>query len=153
MDLKHESLLGLRAQFLERRSWIQQRLGSNARRFVLELGPPLVALPIAIDGAARIKPAPTKDRLQAVLRARRVLDQIFIGPTKLFERWLLVIAWVDGFDGSDSQQLREGLGVIVIGLVAVLDQLVVAWIADRDRGYQGRSEEHTSELQSLRHLV
>src|SRR5262249_52492762 len=71
------------------------------------------------------------------IACRRVLDQIFICPTKLFERWLLVIAWVDGFDGSDSQQLREGLGVIVIGLVAVLDQLVVAWIADRDRRYQG----------------
>src|SRR5215510_2563445 len=137
MDLKNESLLGLLAQFLERRQLIKQRLGSNARRFVLELGPPRLALPIAIDGAARIKPAPTKDRLQAVLRARCVLDQIFIGPTKLFELWLLVIALVDGFDCPDSQQLGEGLGVIVIGLVAVLDQLAVAWIADRDRGYQG----------------
>src|SRR5262249_61908994 len=113
MDLKHESLLGLLAQFLERRSWIQQRLGSNARRFVLELGPPLVALPIAIDGAARIKPAPTKDRLQAVLRARCVLDQIFIGPTKLFELLFLVIALVDGFYCSDSQPLGGGAGRIV----------------------------------------
>jgi hypothetical protein len=37
----------------------------------------------------------------------------------------------------DSQQLHVCFGVIAIGLVAILDQLVVARIADRDRGHQG----------------
>jgi hypothetical protein len=50
---------------------------------------------------------------------------------------LLIIALIDGLDGSDSQQLRERFGVIVIGLVAILDQLVMTRIADRDRGHQG----------------
>ena len=69
--------------------------------------------------------------LQPILRTRRVADQIFIGPTKLFELLLIVIAFVDGFDRSHSQQLGERLSVIIIGLVAILDQLVVARIADR----------------------
>jgi hypothetical protein len=49
---------------------------------------------------------------------------------------LLIITFVNVLDRPDSQQLRERLGVIVIGLVAILDELVVARIADHDRGHQ-----------------
>jgi hypothetical protein len=54
---------------------------------------------------------------------------------------LLIIALIDRLDISQTQQLRESLGVFVIGFVPALDQLVVARIADghrRDLLFTGR---------------
>src|SRR5215475_9239171 len=109
---KDELSLSLLAQLLESRQLIKQRLNSKAGRFVLEFSQPLLALIGTVNGAARIKPAPAIDRLQTILHTRRVADQIFIGSTKLFEFLLLIIAFVNGLDRADSQQLRKRLGVI-----------------------------------------
>src|SRR5215510_15279289 len=99
--VENELLLGLFAQFLQRLKLIEQRLGPKARRFVCELGQPLAAPIGAINRAARIKPTPAIDCLYAILRTRRILNQIFIGSTKLFELLLIVIAFVDSLHRSD----------------------------------------------------
>jgi hypothetical protein len=138
LNPKNESPLGLLAQFLQGRQLIEQRLGAKARCFILEFGQPLLAGASAVDRSPWIKPAPAIDRLQTILRARRIAGQILIGSTKPFELLLLVIALIDGLDRSDSQQLCECFGVIVIGLVALFDQLnemgIVEYLKTFDNG-------------------
>jgi hypothetical protein len=92
----------------------------------------------AIDGVARaIDPTSAIERLQPILGARRIGDQIFIGATKLFEGSLLIVAFIDGFDLSQAEQSGELLGIFIIGFVPVADELVVTRVADRHRGDQG----------------
>src|ERR1035441_10947482 len=73
---------------------------------------------------------------------RQILGEILVAPGNTFPEF-----W-HGF----AQTLRVDLGEVRANFESLVD-LVRFQLADGDAADELRSEEHTSELQSLRHLV
>lgn len=109
--------LGQRPQLVELGT---QDLGPEPGAAIRKLGEPLGAPPHLIDlGAVGGDGASAEQRLEPEHHAGRVFHERAVGPGQLLQRRAMGAAVMDGAQPAPPEQLREGVGIDLIALVAL----------------------------------